>query len=94
MSVLALNRFIPMHENASIAGNSCTTLRHSAKKDSLDRQGTAFEEETIWQAHPAGHWYRGHWILGVLLLPLYGLGLLFILFAIVDRRTKLFTITN
>lgn len=55
---------------------------------------TPSPERTIWEGHPSSLYYLGHWILGVLLLPLFGLGLILIVNAILDRHTKLFILTN
>ena len=52
------------------------------------------EEKTLWQGHPSGLYYVGHWIVGILLLMFYGLGLLVIIYAILDRKTKVFTLTT
>jgi membrane protein YdbS with pleckstrin-like domain len=51
------------------------------------------KEKTIWVGNPAGLYYLGHWIFGVLLLPV-GLGLIFIIYAILDKRTRVYTHTN
>ena len=52
------------------------------------------EEKTLWQGHPSGLYYIGHWIAGILLLMFWGLGLLVIIYAILDRKTKVFTLTT
>ena len=57
-------------------------------------RATSGPEQTIWEGHPSALYYLGHWILGVLLLPFLGVGLLLIIYAILDQRTKVFTHTN
>ena len=51
-------------------------------------------ENDVWKDNPSYLYYLGHFIFGVLLLPLFGFGLLFILYALLDRNTKLYTLTN
>ena len=51
-------------------------------------------ENEIWKGHPSWLYYLGHFIFGVLLLPLFGLGLLIILIALLDRNTRIYTVTN
>lgn len=52
------------------------------------------EEEDIWRGNPSYLYYLLHFIVGVVLLPLFGVGLIFILYALLDRNTKVFVITN
>jgi len=51
-------------------------------------------ENDLWKGKPSYLYYLAHFIFGVLLLPVFGIGLLFILFALLDRNTKVFTLTN
>ena len=51
-------------------------------------------EKEIWEGHPAGLYYLTHWILGILLLPASGIGLLLIIYAILDRNTRVYTHTT
>ena len=39
-------------------------------------------------------YYLSHFILGAILLLFFGIGLLFIIYALLDRNTKLYTLTN
>lgn len=57
-------------------------------------QTTPGPERTIWEGHPSALYYLGNWIVGVLLLPFCGLGLIFIIYAILDQQTKVFMLTN
>lgn len=52
------------------------------------------QEEIIWEGHPSHLNYIAHYILGVMLLPVWLLGSLFIIYAVIDQKTKVFTITN
>ena len=56
-------------------------------------QGKQWENE-IWKATPSYLYYLGYIILGVFLIPLFGAGLILIIIAILDRNTKLYTLTN
>lgn len=51
-------------------------------------------EQTIWEGHPSALYYFGHWILGILLLPFFGIGVILIIHAILDQQSKVFTHTN
>jgi membrane protein YdbS with pleckstrin-like domain len=51
-------------------------------------------ENEIWKGPPSYLYYLAHFILGVLLLFVFGVGLLFIIYALLDRNTKLYTLTN
>ena len=51
-------------------------------------------ENDLWKSNPSYLYYLSHFIFGVLSLPLFGLGLLFIVYALLDRNTKLYTLTN
>ena len=51
-------------------------------------------ENDIWTGKPSYLYYIWHFIFGILLLPLFGFGLLFILYALLDRNTKVYTLTN
>lgn len=51
-------------------------------------------EKKIWEGHPSGLYYLGNWIGGILFLPLFGIGLIFIIYAILDQRTRVFTHTT
>lgn len=52
------------------------------------------QEEVIWEGHPSHLYYLGHYILGTPLLLFFFVGLIPIIYAILDQRTKRFTITN
>jgi membrane protein YdbS with pleckstrin-like domain len=58
------------------------------------KESSAGPERTIWEGHPSGLYYIGSWICGVLLLSVFGIGLIWIIYAILDQRTKVFTLTN
>jgi uncharacterized membrane protein YdbT with pleckstrin-like domain len=51
-------------------------------------------ENDVWKGNPSYLYYFGHFLAGVLFLPLFGFGLLFILYALLDRNTKVYTLTN
>jgi uncharacterized membrane protein YdbT with pleckstrin-like domain len=48
----------------------------------------------VWKGKPSYLYYLGHFIFGVPLLLLFGLGLLFIVYALLDRNTRIYTLTN
>ncbi len=50
-------------------------------------------EESLWTGHPSAVYYLGAYVFGALLLVL-GIGLILILWAIVDRKSKVYTITT
>jgi membrane protein YdbS with pleckstrin-like domain len=58
---------------------------------SVPQKKSAGPEKNIWEGHPSGLYYLGHWILGILLFPL---GLITIPYAILDQRTRVFTHTT
>ncbi|QCQ23502.1 PH domain-containing protein [Desulfoglaeba alkanexedens] len=51
-------------------------------------------EKTLWEGHPSHYYYLFAYIIGGILILGSGLGLLVILIAILDRKCKIFTITN
>lgn len=55
---------------------------------------SAEPEKRIWEGHPSGLYYLAHWVFGILLLPFYGIGLVLIIYAILDQRTRVFTHTT
>lgn len=60
----------------------------------MNTRTTFSPEQTIWAGHPSALYYLGHWILGILLLPFFGIGLILIIYAILDQQSKVFTHTN
>ena len=60
----------------------------------VEQNKTKGPEEKIWEGHPSVLYYLGYWIFGILLLPLFGLGLILIIYAILDHKNKIFTHTN
>ena len=55
---------------------------------------TTDTREVLWEGRPAWRNYATHLALGTLTIPLFGLGLLFILWAFLDRRTRHYTVTR
>jgi membrane protein YdbS with pleckstrin-like domain len=51
-------------------------------------------ENELWKGNPSYLHYFGHFLFGLLLLPLFGVGLILILYAFLDRGTRVFTLTN
>jgi len=51
-------------------------------------------ETEVWKGNPSYLCYLGHFFLGLTLLPLFGFGLFFILYAVLDRNTRVYTLTN
>lgn len=57
-------------------------------------QPKTVNEVTLWTGHPS-HWnYFWSWVLGVLLLAAFGLGLLIIIWIYFDRARRVYTVTN
>ena len=51
-------------------------------------------ETSVWEG-TASHWkYAAHWFLGILLLPFYGAGLLFLLWIWLDRSSRRYRVTS
>lgn len=69
--------------------------RSSAPKPQSSRKkSNVLTENELWRGHPSFLYYLGHFIFGIPLLLLFGIGLIPILYAILDRNTKTFTLTN
>ncbi len=51
-------------------------------------------EKELWKANPSFLAYIPVFIIGTILIPLFGIGLLIILYAILSRNTTVFTLTN
>jgi membrane protein YdbS with pleckstrin-like domain/DNA-directed RNA polymerase subunit RPC12/RpoP len=51
-------------------------------------------EVDLWQGHPSYLKYFLHFVFGIILLPLLGTGLLFIIYALLDRNTRVYTLTS
>ena len=51
-------------------------------------------EKTIWEGNPSHYYYLGAYIIGGLLVLAYGLGLIIIFWALLDKKSKVFTVTN
>jgi membrane protein YdbS with pleckstrin-like domain len=51
-------------------------------------------EQTLWDGHPSVWFYLPWWILGFVLIVFYGIGLLFIVYAILDRKMRVYTLTS
>ena len=61
---------------------------------SSSKKSTVLTENELWEGHPSFLYYLAHFICGIILLPFFGIGLIPILYAILDRNTKTFTLTN
>jgi len=55
---------------------------------------TEFTEKEIWRGNPTYQLYIMDFIIGVLLLPLFGLGLALIILAIMDRKATTYLVTD
>lgn len=64
------------------------------KPTSPSKKSTVITENTLWIGHPSYLYYLGHFIFGAILLPFFGLGLIPLVYALLDRNTKTFTLTN
>ncbi len=51
-------------------------------------------ENEVWKGKPSYLYYLGYFICGVPLLLVFGLGLLFIVYALLDRNARIYTLTN
>jgi len=54
----------------------------------------AAPDETQWEGGPSHYRYVGTYVLGVLLVPALGLGLALIVWAVLDKRARVFTVTT
>jgi len=52
------------------------------------------QEQKIWEGNPCWMNYLLYWILGALFLLPTGIGIIFIIYAFLDRKNKIFTITT
>jgi membrane protein YdbS with pleckstrin-like domain/DNA-directed RNA polymerase subunit RPC12/RpoP len=51
-------------------------------------------ENELWRGNPSYLYYLLHFIFGIALIFPFGLGLVFIIYAVLDRNTKVFVLTN
>lgn len=51
-------------------------------------------ERTLWEGNPSHFYYLVAYVLGTVLLVVWGLGLIVIIWALLDRQTKVFTVTT
>jgi len=57
------------------------------------RRVESVPEETLWTGHPSHLYYLGEYILGVILSPVL-VGILIILWAILDQKNRIYTLTS
>ena len=82
----------------------CSVCGHKPIREQVPPQSspalqrpTRIEEKTLWQGHPSGLYYIGHWIVAILFIfPLVTIpiSLILILYAVLDQKTKVFTLTT
>lgn len=58
-----------------------------------NKTGVVVETE-IWKGTPSYLYYLGHFIVGTLLIPIFGLGFLVMIIAFLDKNTRVYTVTN
>ena len=76
----------------SVCGRKPAQAQPAQQPASSPQRVARSDEKTLWEGHPSGLCYIGHWILGVLLfIPI---GLIFIIYAVLDRKTRVFTLTT
>jgi len=63
----------------------------SSPASTISQKKSVGPENKIWEGHPSGLYYLGHWVFGILLFPL---GLITIPYAILDQRTRIYTHTT
>ena len=73
------HEFLDGHTRESVTGPAVT------KKDE--------KEVVLWEAHPSALYYTGQFIMGALLL-IIGIGLIIIIIALLDRKSRIYTVTN
>ncbi len=71
-------------------GKPATAVSHAQPKPPSPPQS----EKEIWKANPSFLAYIPVFIIGTLLIPIFGIGLLIILYAVLSRNTTVFTLTN
>ena len=52
------------------------------------------EEKIVWEGHPSHFYYLGNYIIGGILTPFLGLGLIIIFWALLDKKSTIYTITS
>jgi len=51
-------------------------------------------EKTLWQGSPSHLYYLGAYIVGSLLVLLFGIGIIILIWAVLERRSRVYTLTN
>jgi len=51
-------------------------------------------EKTLWQGNPSRLYYLGAYIVGGLLVLLFGIGIIIVIWAVLERKSRVYTLTN
>lgn len=70
---------------------ACPSCGAPSKKES---KPLSESERIIWEGYASHLRYASGWVIGILLLALYGVGLLVILIIILDRRSRTYKVTT
>lgn len=63
-------------------------------KGTTPTEGSAHEEEVVWQGRPSHYYYLKDYVIGFLLIPLLGFGVAIILNAYLNQKRTVYTLTN
>jgi len=81
----------------SVCGHKPTQEQHTSQPSPSPQPAARSAEKTLWEGHPSGLYYIGHWIfaiLFILLLVTIPVSIILILYAVLDQKTKVFTLTT
>lgn len=81
----------------SVCGHKPTQEQPSRQLTPAPQAATRSTEQTLWEGRPSRLYYIGHWIFAILLFfPLITIpvSIILILYAVLDQKTKVFTLTT
>ncbi len=82
-------------KHVSDKAHACPGCGHPINPGSQYPPPISFSQEvTLWEGHPSWLNYLGAWIVGVLLIPVFGLGFLVLIFSFFSRSGRRYQITS
>lgn len=81
----------------SVCGHKPAQEQPSLQSSPSPQRPARSEEKTLWEGHPSGLYYIGHWIVAIVCiftLVTIPVSLILILYAVLDQKTKVFTLTT
>ena len=85
-------------EKILLIAKKCKHCGEFLSDSSAPPQGTTLQadqsEETLWEGNPSHYYFLGAYIIGGILVLAYGLGLIIIIWALLNKTSRVFTITN